>query len=223
MGKFSFYEQVGIVIPGSVFLFGALFYFPELRSFFAKDGINLGGLGLFMLLAYATGHLLGAVGNIVESIYWKTRGGMPTNWIIGPKPRLLSSPQIARVEALIKARLGIDISPLATLVISEWYPVSRQLYSDVDRHGKPNRIDTFNGNYGLSRGLSAAMFSLAAMSMILDRNHLLITLSLVLAGAVYLYRMHRFGVHYARELYNQFLLLPSDPTANTPPRRRRQT
>jgi hypothetical protein len=35
-----------------------------------------------------------------------------------------------------------------------------------------------------------------------------IALALVFIGSVYLYRMHRFGVYYAREVYNQFLLLP---------------
>jgi hypothetical protein len=33
---------------------------------------------------------------------------------------------------------------------------------------------------------------------------------------MYLYRMQRFGVHYAREIYNQFLLLPERPEAKAP-------
>jgi hypothetical protein len=34
----TFYEQVGIVIPGSVLLFGLLLYFPALQAVLAKDG-----------------------------------------------------------------------------------------------------------------------------------------------------------------------------------------
>ena len=75
MNKLSFYEQVGIVIPGAVFLFVTMFYLPELRNVLGKDGVNLGGLGVFVLIAYAMGHLLGAVGNLIEAAYWRTRGG----------------------------------------------------------------------------------------------------------------------------------------------------
>jgi hypothetical protein len=61
MNKLSFYEQVGIVIPGSVFLFGLVFYVPALRDVLAKDGISIGGLGIFVIISYAVGHLVAAV------------------------------------------------------------------------------------------------------------------------------------------------------------------
>jgi hypothetical protein len=47
MSKLTFYEQVGIVIPGSALLFGLLFYFPALKDMIAKDGISLGDFGVF--------------------------------------------------------------------------------------------------------------------------------------------------------------------------------
>jgi hypothetical protein len=53
----TFYEQVGIVIPGSVLVVGLLFYFPELNTLVAKDGVTLGRFGIFLLLSYAAGHL----------------------------------------------------------------------------------------------------------------------------------------------------------------------
>jgi hypothetical protein len=77
----SFYEQVGLVIPGAVLLFGLLFYFPALSALLAKDGISVGQLGIFMLLAYAAGHLIAAAGNLLETILWRPFGGMPTNWV----------------------------------------------------------------------------------------------------------------------------------------------
>jgi hypothetical protein len=86
------------------------------------------------------------------------------------------------------------------------------MYTDVERHGKTSRVETFNGNYGLNRGLSAAMLALALGSLLLEPKRWVVSLILAFLGAVYLYRMHRFGVHYARELYNQFLLLPPDAT-----------
>ena len=51
MQKLTFYEQLGIVIPGSVFMFGLVMYFPDLKALTAKDGVSVGELGLFVLLA----------------------------------------------------------------------------------------------------------------------------------------------------------------------------
>jgi hypothetical protein len=75
MQKLSFYEQVGVVTPGTVFLFGLIFYVPELRGILAKDGISVGGLGVFVILSYAAGHLLAAFGNVIEKGYWRAKGG----------------------------------------------------------------------------------------------------------------------------------------------------
>jgi hypothetical protein len=215
VNKLSFYEQVGIVIPGAVLLFVTMSYFPELRDIIGRDGINLGGLGVFVLIAYAAGHLLGAVGNLIEAIYWRTRGGMPTNWIVGIRPQLLSPQQIAALEVAVKRRLGLDIKPLRDCNTSIWLPISRQIDTDVETYGKTSRIKTYNGNYGLNRGLCAAMFTLALVTILIEPKRWLISLTLALFGAIYLYRMHRFGVHYARELYNQFLLLPPHAAAPT--------
>ena len=210
MKKLSFYEQIGIVTPGAVFLFGMMFYIPELRDVFAKDGVSVGGLGIFVIISYAAGHLLAALGNVIEYLYWQLRGGMPSNWIVGISPRLLSSAQIAKVETLVTARLGLTLSPIADLTASSWFPIFRQIYSDVEKHGKTGRGDTFNGNYGLNRGLCSASLALSLAIIIQAPAQWLVSLGLVGASFVYLYRMHRFGVHYAREIYNQFLLLPRE-------------
>lgn len=136
---------------------------------------------------------------------------MPSDWIVGPEPRLLSSAQIIKVEALTTARLGLNLPPFAELNRETWFPIFRQLYSDVEKHGKPGRGDTFNGIYGLNRGLCAAAIALALSIFIKDQVQWCISLGLIGVSLIYLYRMHRFGVHYAREIYNQFLLLPPEP------------
>ena len=213
MNKFSVYEQVGIVTPGAVFLFVAMFYVPELRDVLAKDGISIGGLGVFLLVAFATGHLLAALGNVVEAAYWRAKGGMPTSWIVGSNPRLLSAEQIARLEAAVSQRLDLGLKPLRDLDARIWFPISRQIYSDVERHGHVSRVDTFNGTYGLNRGLCAAMLALAVGSVMLQPAHWPVSLGVAALGGIYLSRMHGSGVDYARELYNQFLLLPADEAA----------
>ena len=208
MRKLSFYEQISIVTPGSVFLFGIMFYIPELKDILAKEGFSIGGLGIFIIIAFATGHLLAALGNIIENIYWQFHGGTPSNWIAGINPRLLSVPQINKIEILIATRFEIKIPPISEFAIKDWSPIFRQIYSDVEANGKPKRANTFNGNYGLNRGLCAAAFALSIFIIIISYDQWTISLTLLIVGLIYLYRMHRFGVHYAKEIYNQFLLLP---------------
>src|SRR5580704_15217416 len=101
----TFYEQVGIVIPGSVFLVGLLFYFPALNALMAKDGVTLGQFGIFLLLSYASGHLLAAVGNALEAAFWRVAGGMPTDWVTrAGGTSLLSVSQVEALAAKANAR-----------------------------------------------------------------------------------------------------------------------
>jgi hypothetical protein len=86
-----------------------------------------------------------------------------------------------------------------------WWPISRQVYADVGKNGKVERIDTFNGNYGLNRGLSAACVALAIVAA--TQAQWYVVIGFLALAIVFAYRAYRFGVHYARELYLQFLVL----------------
>lgn len=205
MKKLTFYEQVGIVIPGAVFLFGLLFYFPALKQLLAKDGVSVGQLGIFLLLAYAAGHLIAALGNVGENILWRLSGGMPSDWVIKEETTLLSPQQRDLLTKKIFTRLGIVVETIRGLDRKVWWPISRQLYADISKNGKRERIDTFNGNYGLNRGLAAACVLLACIA--LSQADWAAAVLLFALGGVYAYRAYRFGVHYARELYIQFLTI----------------
>jgi hypothetical protein len=188
-----------------------LFSFPVLNSLLAKDGVTIGQFGLFLLLAYAAGHLLAAVGNAIESALWRLAGGMPSAWITHERTSLLNPAQIEALAAKARSRLGATLERITGTPRTVWFPISRQMYADVAKNGKPERIDTFNGNYGLNRGLAAAMCGLALISFAQGRH----TWGFGLLGlaVVYLYRAYRFAKHYARELYIQFLVL-GDPQSD---------
>jgi hypothetical protein len=214
VNKPTFYEQVGIVIPGAVFLVGVLFYFPALNTLLAKDGVTLGQFGIFLLLSYAAGHLIAAVGNLLENVLWQPFGGMPTDWVTQTGDiSLLSSQQRDAVEAKVRTRFGIAVDKLRGIERKAWFPISRQIYADVNKNGKPDRIDTFNGNYGLNRGLSAACITLACVAA--TRSDWSVALGLVVLAVIFAYRAYRFGVHYGREMYLQFLVL-TDAEAKKP-------
>jgi hypothetical protein len=204
MKKLTFYEQVGIVIPGAVLLFGLLFYFPALKDSFAKDSISVGGLGIFLLLSYAAGHAVAAAGNIIENAGWWLFGGFPSEWSVKPQTSIVSADQIEQLEVRLETRLGIS-KKIRGLDRAEWRPIARQIYVEVAQYGNAARIDTFNGNYGLCRGLCASVAVLAIVAA--THRDWLVTAALCGLAVIYLYRAYRFGVHFGRELHLQFLLL----------------
>lgn len=213
MTSLSFYEQTGIVIPGSVLLFGLTLLVPDLRALFASDGMSVGGLGLFLVIAYATGHLVAAVGNAVEWCVWKLRGGMPTDWITHDNPKIINTDQVAQIENRVRQRLGLQVGNIKGMARRSWAPIFGQIYRDVLRHN-PGRIETFNGNYGLNRGLAAALLCLSISVLLLRRDYQLAA-TLAAGCLVFLYRMHRFGVHFGREVYFRFLGLPQSPPSDS--------
>jgi hypothetical protein len=60
---------------------GLLLYFPTLNALVVKDGVTLGQFGIFLLLSYAAGHFIAALGNVLESALWRPFGGMPSDWV----------------------------------------------------------------------------------------------------------------------------------------------
>jgi hypothetical protein len=130
---------------------------------------------------------------------------MPSHWVTRDPPALLCDQQIENMRAKLGTRLNISIAKVAGMDRKTWWPISRQIYADVAKNGKPDRIDTFNGNYGLNRGLASACLALVVVA--LAHEDWRIAVGLLTAAGVYSYRAYRFGVHYARELYIQFLVL----------------
>jgi len=210
MKSFDFYEFTGIITPGCIILAGLIFLYPELQIIGDLKNVTIGGLGIFVILAYAAGHLTQAIGNAIEWLWWKALGGMPTYWICNKKGSLLSELQIKSLEEGLPSKLGLKSTiALDKITNKEWFAITRQIYAAVSAHSRSGRIDTFNGNYGLNRGIASALLIISILSII--QNQCLWKISLIIfAGAcIALYRMHRFAKHYARELFVQFLQLPN--------------
>jgi hypothetical protein len=210
MKTFDFYEFTGILCPGVVVLFSASVIVPESAPIVRDQSVTVGDLGLFVVLSYVAGHLVQAFGNLLEKGVWWVFGGMPTDWVRSQKHTLLSARQIAVVEERLKDQMG---KPMAELTRDEWYAVTRSVYAAVNAAGRATRVDTFNGNYGLFRGLAAA-FLFSALLVVATLTFKWVTVVVLMACALLATtRMRRFGVHYARELFVEFLRLPAAPGA----------
>ncbi len=213
---FDFYEFVGILAPGATALLGIGLIYSSVWPFFNERVLSVGDLGLFLILAYVAGHLVQAVGNFVESLWWRVWGGWPTDWVRSNKGNLLAPAQLSALEDKVKTILGLEVDTLQQLPARQWSGITRQVYAAVSSAGHATRVDTFNGNYGLCRGLAASFLTLCLLTLVSTGfNSLRAEALLLVASAVALYRMTRFGRHYARELFVQFVQLSpeeSDPT-----------
>jgi hypothetical protein len=75
----------------------------------------------------------------------------------------------------------------------------------VAAKGCAKRIDTFNANYGLCRGLAASLLVLLFVNLICNLKEWQIHVILLVLCALATYRFYRFGIIYSRELFVQFL------------------
>ena len=209
--QFDFYEFAGIVMPGAILLVGLTLVIPKIAVLIPFKEMSLGSLGLFLILAYAAGHLLQGAGNFIECAWW-FRSGMPSDWVRTDTGHLLSAAQRAALQEHLPTKLALS-SPFsfASVDVKAWFGITRQVYAAVAGAGRASRVDTFNGNYGLNRGLGASLLVVAVVVVIDDYLNWPYALGLSVAALVALYRMHRFGRHYARELFVQFLQLPLPP------------
>lgn len=217
MRQFDFYEFAGVIAPGTVVLVAAGLIWPDFLGGIQKLDVSLGGFGLVLLLAYIAGHLLQAVGNVLESVWWKVNGGWPSDWPRTGKGGLLSEPQLAQLQERIRSNLGFaDVTLGPNLPSKSWHPIFRQIYAMVRAAGRDDRAHTFNGNYGMFRGIaSAAIVAAIAVMVPRDWERWPLAAAFLAAAGLAVIRMHRFAKHYARETYVQFLNMPRDGMVGT--------
>ena len=200
--KFDAYEMIGVITPGSIVLFGLALLFPDLKALFFAQGFSLGDLGLFLVLSFVAGHLIQAVGNLLETAVWTAFGGMPTDWLIEKPEKLIHQTQIDRLRQAVQSEFGCDLQQAEA---AEWAPIVTEMYAAVQAQGDTGRIDSFNRTYGLMRGVTAALGLLAVIALIVTwpawKPAALVAVGALIAG----YRMIRFGKRYGRELVVAYL------------------
>lgn len=206
MRKFDFYEFAGIIAPGMLVVIGGIVIlssnYEEMKKF---ADLSVGGLGIGVLVAYVAGQLLQALGNGIEKVWWWIRGGMPTDWIRTGKKNVIADTQRKLLQDMVRKMLRDTAFELdATLPEKQWYSITRQIYAklDVDKRA---RVDIFNGNYGLHRGIASGLLVLLVMVIFKDWQAWRIEFAMVVLFGLAIYRMNRFAIHYGRELFVQFL------------------
>jgi hypothetical protein len=210
MKEFDFYEVTGVIAPGMILTVGAvlLFFHDQSQNLSSIANLSLGSLGVGVILAYVAGQLLQAIGNGLETLWWWFWSGMPTDWIRSGKHELIAPTQRDNVQARLRITLHTPTYNLCSSDAKGWYAITRQVYAAVSAAGRSSRIDIFNGNYGLCRGIASGFLVLLVWSAIVNLGAWKVEMILAFLIGLAIYRMHRFAVRYGRELFVQYLQLP---------------
>jgi hypothetical protein len=199
MHKFDPYEYIGVIIPGIVVVITLILLYPA-TGYILNSGVSVGEFGLILIVSIVAGHLIQAFGNVFETVLWGLSGGMPTAWPANGDTKLLSQKQVDRLQAALKSDFECELLELK----SGRGPI-REVNAIVRQKGKVDRIETFNRNYGLMRGIATALLLASGLILLKDYHNWPLALGMVFASAVATFRMVRFGEHYAREMFVEYL------------------
>ncbi|MEM9344913.1 MAG: hypothetical protein AAGA87_17900 [Pseudomonadota bacterium] len=158
--------------------------------------------GFFIVLSYALGQVAQGIGNTIEWAFWWPLGGLPSKRILDGET--LTDQQTARLTASLKSH-GIVGEAFSA---ADAKAAIREMYARVKASGHAERIDKFNGIYGMLRSLASALI-VTALGCAMSDSDLSAVILLALAAALILRRMHRFGWHYGRELAVVYLATQS--------------
>lgn len=212
---FEFYEILALVLPGAVMIYGLSKLYPA-TTLFSFNNFSIGEFGVFALISYAMGHIVQVFGGLIEFVWRKLRGD-PTEWLKAGKKQLIFEYQIDGLEEKIAKRLGVDRHDfhINNLTRREWLNMVKQMQIAVEINGNTARLNKFQAIYMMCRGLIATLFILTfASAFTISLNHIYIPFILLFFALILFYRMARFERHSTRELFIQFLQLPSNPKDN---------
>lgn len=223
MRKFDFFEFVGIIVPGGVFLLLLAYFIPSLRGVILTESVsvNLLGLGIGFIVVYGVGRLIEAVGGFVIRTWWRMWGGKPTDWMSMKNQKAFPK----EWKELIVKEMGIR-NAKKDIPLERWKNYVNEIRAIVSHTEKCyQRVYIFLGNSHLFRGLATVgLFYIVAqigkwlLGNITTKQKFLswefwwnIDFGLVLLGlgvvALCFHQIYRFGKNYANELFSQYVSL----------------
>ena len=201
---FDAYEYVAVIAPGAIASLGLVTVAPQLKGLIG-DKPSLGEFGIFLIVAFAVGHVVQAFGNLWEALLWALFG-RPTDRVRSAKQTLLSPDQRTALQAKLSDMEGRPIM-IDQVPPRDWRLTVMRMYSRLHAAGAADRVDTFNRNYGLLRGLSAAFLVVGFWLLATRADPKLTSLAFIFATAL-TFRMFRVSINYARALFLRFIDLP---------------
>lgn len=108
MRLFDFYEFAGLLVPGTTVLVlgGAVLWAAPLTE--VAENVGIGEVGVGAVPAYGAGHIVQAIGNLLEMAWWRLLGGWPSDWVATGTTRLLHEKQLEALPTVINRQLGLS-------------------------------------------------------------------------------------------------------------------
>jgi hypothetical protein len=219
MKPFNIYDILGVLAPGAVLTIGVVTLFPQFSSFLTNENFTFGDFGLIVLVSYLTGNLVAAVGDLLEKPYWHIFGGRHSERVQKNDGTVISAREFAALENKLRAvgMLG-QSETTGTLSKEDWFALTRRIYSYIDSRRAAQRVEIFNAEFGMNRGIATGFLALCMILAVKwGLNSWKIDLILAVCAALALYRMHRFSRYYAQALFRNFLTSPEAPIKEVEP------
>lgn len=217
MKDFSPYDILGVLTPGIALTVGIITLFPETAPVLNNKDYSLGDFGLVVLVSYVLGNLVAAFGNLLERLYWKLFGPRHTERIQQNDETVISKREVTALEEKLReAKMLSADEAITTLPAKAWLGLTRRMYGSLDAAGRTRRIEVFNTQFGMNRGIAASFLLLTILCLIhAGLQPWRIELILLACAGLALYRMHRFSRYYTAEVLRTFLAGPY-PAKNKP-------
>lgn len=205
--EFNLYDILGVLAPGAVVTVGLMTIFPETIPVLAKENLSAGELGFVVLISYVIGNLVAALGNFLERWYWWFRGGWPTDRAHQIGGKVLEVREIECLQEKLRSQRMIGKpEKVKDLARKDWWAITRRIYVGLAAKGAARRIDIFNAQYGMNRGIAAGFVVLIVLLLFQSGIHCWrIQAVLVACTILSFYRMERFACHYTAELLRSYL------------------
>jgi hypothetical protein len=201
MSSFDAYEYVGVIVPGALPTLAAALLFPELSSFFHSEGFALGDFGIFLIISFVVGHVVQMVGGLIERVE-DSLGMGKADRALKNKEKWFGEAQWMAFESFFA-----DLVPgnPPSIDKSNYDQAVRTVYAVVRSDGRADRVDAFNRNFGMCRGLVAG--SLLTIALLLATSgfqniHYAILIFGFLSVPLFV-RMRRFSRLFISELVAQ--------------------
>ncbi len=168
--SFDYYEFAGIIIPGTLAVFGIAFIFNVFNIRIESVGATT--VLIMLMMAYPAGHFLQELGYSVEDWLWKFRyKNCEPDEIFNSSYRsahnYFNDNEIEAVKNHIHKRLKIKTESLKSpMSRDEWKKIKRRIEADIFKNNPGTKFDIFNGIKGFSRGLLASLSLLFVLNML---------------------------------------------------------
>lgn len=207
MKELSLYDILGVLAPGAVVTVGIITLFPEAAAVLANKNFTVGEFGIVLLVSYVVGNLVAGLGNFLERAYWRMRGGDPTDCAIKKDGMLIHPREHQALQEKLQAKQLIRTDEhLADLHPRDWKGITRRMYLELENRKATRRIELFNAQYGMNRGIAAGFIVLVALvAFHAGLAAWRIELILAVCTALACYRMERFSRYYTGELLRGYL------------------